>query len=60
LYLLDEVWGRARRACQSSTSALLLKVNMGASHGGSSGRYDALRETAADQAFMLKEMGIRE
>ena len=48
------------REMKTDTNPLLLKVNMGAGHGGSSGRYDALREVAADQAFMLKEMGISE
>jgi oligopeptidase B len=48
------------REMKTDTNPLLLKVNMGAGHGGSSGRYDALRETAADEAFMLKEMGISE
>jgi oligopeptidase B len=37
---------------------LLLKVNMGAGHGGSSGRYDALREAAFTYSFMLWQMGI--
>ena len=31
---------------------------MGAGHGGASGRYDALRETAFNYAFMLWQMGI--
>ena len=48
------------REMKMDTNPLLLKVNMGAGHGGSSGRYDALRETAADQAFMLTQMGISE
>jgi oligopeptidase B len=48
------------RELKTGTNPLLLKVNMGAGHGGSSGRYDALHETAADQAFMLTQMGIRE
>lgn len=46
------------RELKTDKRPLLLKVNMGAGHGGSSGRYDALREVAFDQAFMLKEMGI--
>ena len=37
---------------------LLLKVNMGAGHGGASGRYDAYHEAAFDYAFMLWQMGI--
>ena len=32
--------------------------NMGAGHGGASGRYDALRETAFTYAFMLWQMGL--
>ncbi len=37
---------------------LLLHVNMDAGHGGASGRYDHLRETAMDYAFVLRELGI--
>jgi oligopeptidase B len=48
------------REMKTDTNPLLLKVNIGAGHGGSSGRYDALRETASDQAFILKQMGISE
>jgi oligopeptidase B len=31
---------------------------MGAGHGGASGRYDALRETAFTCAFILWQMGV--
>jgi oligopeptidase B len=37
---------------------LLLETNMGAGHGGASGRYDRLHEIAFDYAFILWEMGI--
>lgn len=37
---------------------ILLKTNMEAGHGGASGRYDALRETAFDYAFILSQAGI--
>ena len=37
---------------------VVLKVNFAAGHGGSSGRYDALKEIAFDVAFMLKIWGI--
>jgi oligopeptidase B len=37
---------------------LLLKTNMGAGHGGASGRYDALRETAFTYSFVLWQMGL--
>ena len=38
---------------------VLLKTNMAAGHGGSSGRYDALREAAFELAYVLWELGIR-
>ena len=48
------------RTMKTDDNPLLLKVNFGAGHGGASGRYDALRETAFDYAFMLWQMGISE
>jgi oligopeptidase B len=46
------------RATQTGNNPILVKVNMGAGHGGSSGRYDALHETAFNYAYMLWQMGI--
>jgi oligopeptidase B len=46
------------RTMKTDTNPLLLKVNFGAGHGGASGRYDALRETAFDYAFMLWQVGL--
>jgi len=46
------------RAMKTDQNPLLLKVNFGAGHGGASGRYDALHETAYDYAFMLWQMGV--
>jgi oligopeptidase B len=48
------------RALKIDANVLLLKTNMGAGHGGASGRYDYLREIAFDYAFLLGELGIRE
>jgi oligopeptidase B len=48
------------RAMKTDNNPLLLKVNFGAGHGGASGRYDALRETAYDFAFLLWQVGISE
>ncbi len=45
------------RSLKTDTNTLLLKINMGAGHGGASGRYDALRETALDYAFLLTTLG---
>jgi oligopeptidase B len=46
------------RAHKTDANPLLLKTNMAGGHGGSSGRYDALRETAFDFAFILAQLGI--
>jgi len=46
------------RATKTDANPLLLKTNFGAGHGGSSGRYDALRETAFTFAYMLWQMGV--
>jgi oligopeptidase B len=46
------------RALATGGNLLLLKTNMEAGHGGASGRYDALRETAFDYAFILSQVGI--
>jgi oligopeptidase B len=48
------------RAMKTDNNPLLLKVNFGAGHGGASGRYDALKESAFDYAFMLWQMGLTE
>ena len=37
---------------------LLLRTNMGAGHGGASGRYDSLREIAFKYAFVLDVLGL--
>jgi oligopeptidase B len=46
------------RAMKTDKNVLLLKANLGAGHGGASGRYDALHETAFDYAFALTQMGV--
>jgi oligopeptidase B len=38
----------------------LFKVNMGAGHQGASGRWDALKETTLEYAFVLKVAGLAE
>ncbi len=48
------------RALKTDKNPLLLHVNMAAGHGGASGRYDHLEETAFDYAFMLTQVGIHE
>ena len=37
-----------------------MHCNMDAGHGGSSGRFESLKETALEYAFLLKLEGIKE
>ncbi|HEX8830605.1 MAG TPA: S9 family peptidase [Longimicrobium sp.] len=53
-------WVAKLRATKTDQNPLLLRTNMGAGHGGASGRYDALRETAIRYAFILDQLGIRD
>jgi oligopeptidase B len=46
------------RELKTNDSVILLKTNMGAGHGGSSGRYDRLKEIAFDYAYVLTQAGI--
>lgn len=46
------------RTLKTDKNLLLLKTNMGAGHGGASGRYDSLKEAAYEYAFILNQMGI--
>ena len=48
------------RTHKTDHNVLLLKTNMGAGHGGASGRYDALEERAFEAAWMLDQWGIKE
>ncbi|HSK70057.1 MAG TPA: S9 family peptidase, partial [Pyrinomonadaceae bacterium] len=46
------------RATKTDDNPLLFKINMGAGHGGASGRYDRLKEIAFDYAYALSQVGI--
>ena len=50
-------WAARLRATKTDENLLLLKINMGAGHGGKSGRWEHLRETAEAYAFVLTQMG---
>ena len=51
-------WVAKLRANKTDENELLLRVNMGAGHGGASGRYDRLKDDAADYAWLLTQVGL--
>lgn len=51
-------WAARLRSTKTDDNLLLLKINMGAGHGGKSGRWDSLREQAEAYAFVLTQMGV--
>lgn len=50
-------WVARLRATRTDDNLTLLKTNMGAGHGGASGRFDRLNEVALSYAFALKVTG---
>lgn len=50
-------WTAKLRATKTDQHDLLLKTNMGAGHGGASGRYERYKEIALEYAFVLKHVG---
>jgi oligopeptidase B len=53
-------WAARLRANTTSGRPVLLKMNMGAGHAGSAGRFEFLRELAHDYAFAIKAVGAEE
>ncbi|WP_422345025.1 S9 family peptidase [Parasphingorhabdus sp.] len=53
-------WTAKLRATKTDDNILLLKTNMGAGHGGKSGRWNRIEETAEEFAFILWQMGMTE
>ena len=53
-------WAAKLRATKTDDHVLLLKTNMGAGHGGKSGRFESLREAAEEHAFVLWQLGVAE
>ncbi|QVM84972.1 S9 family peptidase [Novosphingobium decolorationis] len=51
-------WVARLRELKTDTNELILKTNMGAGHGGKSGRFESLKETAEEFAFILWQLGI--
>jgi oligopeptidase B len=53
-------WVARLRDRKTGDNLLLLHTNMDAGHGGASGRFESLKETALEFAFIFKLMGIKE
>ena len=51
-------WVARLRELKTDGNELLLKVNMGAGHGGKSGRFESIREVAEQYAFVLWQLGL--
>ncbi len=51
-------WAAKLRATKTDRNLLLLKTNMGAGHGGKSGRFESLREAAEEHAFVLWQLRV--
>jgi oligopeptidase B len=51
-------WAARLRATKTDDNVLVLKTNMGAGHGGKSGRWESLKEAADEMAFILWQLGV--
>ncbi|MCC5980369.1 MAG: S9 family peptidase [Oceanicaulis sp.] len=51
-------WVARVRELRTDNGLTLMRTNMGAGHGGASGRFDSLRERAQDYAFALMVAGL--
>ena len=51
-------WVAKLRELKTDGNELIFKTNMGAGHGGKSGRFESLHETAEEFAFILWQMGM--
>ncbi len=51
-------WVQKLRARRTNDEPLLMKVHMGAGHGGKSGRYGRLEDVALEYAFVLDVLGM--
>lgn len=50
-------WVARLRELKTNDNVLIFKTNMGAGHGGKSGRFESLHETAEEFAFILWQLG---
>jgi oligopeptidase B len=53
-------WVAKLRETKTDTNHVLFKTNMKSGHGGSSGRYEGLKDAAYEMAFVLRTLGFTE
>lgn len=53
-------WVAKLRDVKTDANPLIFKTNMGAGHGGKTGRFTALEELAEEYAFILSQFGIKD
>ena len=51
-------WVARLRRDKTDSNLLLLKTDLGAGHGGMSGRYQSIRDVALEYAFLFRILGI--
>ena len=51
-------WTAKMRKLKTDDNPLVMKINMGAGHGGKTGRFTHLKERAEEYAFLLAQFGL--
>ena len=59
-YFSPAKWVAKVRENNQGSNPVLFKINMGAGHGGESGRFERQKLTALKYAFILDQLGIKE
>lgn len=58
MYWEPAKWVAKLRTLKTDGNPLLFKINMSAGHGGSSGRYDKLKEISFEYAWLMTQLGV--
>jgi oligopeptidase B len=58
-YFEPAKWVAKLREMKTDNNRLIMSVNMDAGHGGSSGRFDRLKEVALEYAFIFDVLGVK-
>lgn len=59
-YFEPAKWVAKLRELKTDTNALIFHINMDYGHGGASGRFQWIKDTALEYAFILDQIGITE